>query len=338
MATEEGFISRQFGDTDDLVLTLLDNMIWPILLLVILGVLVFVPQTLRNTRSIQLLLWAAVPLGLLVLAESLCLLSGHFDLSIGSIAGFSAMFTGMLLGTCPSCWSLVSSPWLGFAIILAAGAIIGLANGIMIARVGLNPFLQTLAFLIIFEGAKTAMQTQPVTGLPTLYLDVGGTPNFAIGVLLLAFLVFGLLMRFTVFGQAVYALGSSEKSAREVGIDTSRLIIVIYTISGVLSAIAGLMLTGFVGVVPPLIGEGLVFQAFAGAVIGGVSLFGGRGKITGALGGVILIQLVQSALNNSPAVGATEIQMINGFVLLVAILLYSTQSKIRSRILASGSV
>ena len=112
----------------------------------------------------------------------------------------------------------------------------------------------------------------------------------------------------------------------------------IYTISGALSAIAGLMLTGFVGVVPPLIGEGLIFHAFAGAVIGGISLFGGRGLITGAFGGVILIQLVQSALNNSTAVGATEIQMINGFVLFIAILLYSTQSKIRSRILASGSV
>jgi ribose/xylose/arabinose/galactoside ABC-type transport system permease subunit len=98
------------------------------------------------------------------------------------------------------------------------------------------------------------------------------------------------------------------------------------------------MLTGFVGVVPPLIGEGLVFQAFAGAVIGGISLFGGRGKITGALGGVILIQVVQSALNNSQLIGATQIQMINGIVLFVAILLYSTQSKLRSRILASGAV
>lgn len=321
-----------------MVLTLLDNMIWPILLLVIVGVLAFVPQTLRNFRSIQLLMWAAVPLGLLVLAESLCLLSGNFDLSIGSIAGFSAIFTGMLLGTCPSCWGAISSPWVGFGIIVATGATIGLANGFMIAKVGLNPFLQTLAFLIVFEGAKTALQTQPVTGLPTLYLDIGGSPNFAIGVLLAMFILFGLVMRFTTFGQAVYALGSSEKSAREVGIDTERLVMVIYTISGILAAIAGLMLTGFVGVVPPLIGEGLIFQAFAGAVIGGVSLFGGRGKIAGALGGVILIQLVQSALNNSAAVGATEIQMINGVVLLTAILLYSTQSKIRARILASGSV
>ena len=100
MATDQGFIGRTFGDRDDVMLTLLDNMIWPILAIVLLGVLVFVPQTFRSAR---LILWGAVPIGLLVLAESLCLLSGHFDLSIGSIAGFSAMFTGMILGTCPSC-------------------------------------------------------------------------------------------------------------------------------------------------------------------------------------------------------------------------------------------
>jgi ribose/xylose/arabinose/galactoside ABC-type transport system permease subunit len=155
--------------------------------------------------------------------------------------------------------------------------------------------------------------------------------------LLIAFLVFGLLVRFTQFGQAVYAIGSDEHAAREVGIDGDRVIVAVYAISGLLSAIAGIMLTGFVGVVPPLIGEGLVFQAFAGAVIGGISLFGGRGKITGALGGVVLIEVIQSALDNSAAVGATQIQMINGIVLLVAILLYSTQEQIRSRILAGDT-
>jgi len=337
MSTENKVTGGLFEDRDDVVLALLDNMIWPILLVVVLGVLVTVPQTLRNLQSVRLLLWGAVPLGLLVLAESLCLLSGHFDLSIGSIAGFSAMLTGMLLGNCPSCWGLFSSPVLGFAVLLTIGGAIGVFNGVMIAKMGLNPFLQTLAVLIIFQGAKTALQTQPVTELPGLYASVGGTPLLAIGIMLAAFVVFGVVMQYTQFGQAIYAVGSSKQSAREVGIDTDRLVIAVYTISGILSALAGLMLTGFVGVVPPLIGEGLVFQAFAGAVIGGVSLFGGRGKITGALGGVILIQLIQSALNNSQAVGATEIQLINGIVLLVAILLYSTQSKLRSRILASGA-
>ena len=338
MSTTESLLGIASADRDDIILTVLDNMIWPILAVVILGIFLTVPQTFRNAQAIRLILWGAVPIGLLVLAESLCLLSGHFDLSIGSIAGFSAMFTGMVLGTCPSCWGLTTNPWIGFGLIFLIGGSVGFINGVMIGKVGLNPFLQTLAFLIIFQGAKTAMQTQPVTGLPSTYTQVGASPVFAIAVFLSMFLLLGFILKYTTFGQAVYALGSSKKSAREVGIDTERLIIAVYTMSGLLSALAGLMLTGFVGVVPPLIGEGLVFQAFAGAVIGRISLFGGRGMITGALGGVILIQVVQSALNNSPAVGATQIQMVNGIVLLVAILLYSTQEKIRARILASGSV
>ncbi len=334
MNGENIVIGRFFEDTDSLLLSLLDNMIWPILAIVILGVLAFVPQTLASASSIQLIFWAGAPLGLLVLAESVTLLSGHFDLSIGAIAGFSAMFTGMVLGNCPSCWNYSDSALLGFVLILVIGLVIGVVNGVMIAKVGLNPFLQTLAFLIILEGAKTAMQTQPVTELPVGYILPGSTALIAIGLVLGAFIAFGVVMKYTRFGQAVYAVGSDADAAREVGINTDRIIIAVYTISGLLSALAGLLITGFIGIVPPLIGENLLFQAFAGAVIGGVSLFGGRGKVTGALGGVILIEIIQTALDNSPAIEATQIQMINGFVLLIAILLYATQERIRERVLA----
>jgi len=335
MSTQQGALDRLLADTDNLLLTLLENMIWPILLLVIIAIFIAVPQTLSTFNSIQLILWGGVPIGLLVLAESICLLSGHFDLSIGAIAGLSGMLTGMVVGTCPACWGVSHNAFVGFGLIVLIGLAIGVFNGYMVGVVGINPFLQTLSFLIIVQGARTALNTQPATGLPSLYIFPGSKPKVAIGIMLVAFVLFGLVMRYTRFGQAVYATGSDERSAREVGISTSRVIIAVYAISGVLSAIAGLMITGFTGIVPPLIGDGLVFQAFAGAVIGGISLFGGRGKVTGALGGVILIQVIQSALNNSTVIGATQIQMINGIVLFVAILLYSTQESIRSRILAS---
>lgn len=324
-------------DSDRVILTLLDHMIWPILALTVVGVLLTVPQTLGSYGSIRLLLWGSVALGLLVLAESICLLSGNFDLSIGSIAGFSAMFTGMLLGSCPSCWGIISNPILGIVIVLGVGALIGFGNGILIGKYDQNPFLITLSFLIIFEGARRALNTQPVSGLPDGYTYVGAEPLVAIGILIAMFALFVFVMNYTRFGRAVYAVGSNEKAAREVGIDTSKVILLVFMISGALSGMAGLMITGFTGVVPPLIGEGMVFQAFAGAVIGGISLFGGRGNLSGALGGVILISLVESALNNSPAVGATEIQLFNGIVLLVAILLYSMQSQIRARILSGGA-
>ena len=253
-----------------------------------------------------------------------------FDLSLGSIMGFSAMLTGLLLGR----WGVISSPILGFVVILAIGGAIGLVNGVFISKLNVNPFLQTLAFFIIFQGAKTALSTQPVA-VPSGYLSPGADPNVAIGILLAAFVILGVVMRYSRFGQAVFALGSNENSARAVGISTDAVLIVVYVISGVLAGLAGLMSTGFTGVVPPLIGEGQVFPAFGAAVIGGISLDGGRGKISGALGGVLLLGVIQAALNVS-GVPATEVQVVNGVVLLIAILLYNTKERIRSRILAAG--
>ncbi|MFC7018117.1 MULTISPECIES: ABC transporter permease [Haloarcula] len=318
--------------SDDVVLTLLDNMIWPILALTLVGVMVLVPQTFRNLRSVELLLHGSVGLGFLVLAESICLISGHFDLSIGSIAGFSAMLTALMLS--PSKWAVFSDPILGFVVILAVGTVIGSTNGIMISKFGINPFLQTLAFLIIFEGLKISLSSLPVSDLPEGYTMVGSTPEYAIGLLLVTFAVAAVLMSQTNIGQSIYALGSEKESARAVGINTDRMIIAVYGLSGLLSAMGGLMLTGFTTTVSPETASGMVFPAFAAAVIGGISLFGGRGKVSGALGGVLLLSVIQSALNLS-GVGIAQIQAVNGAVLLVAILLYNTRSNIRQRVLAA---
>jgi len=318
---------------DRLVPVLLEHMIWPILLVTLVVGGLLVPQLFRNVRSFELVLYSSVPLGLLVLAESICLLSGHFDLSIGAIAGFSAVFTGMLVGGCSSCWGLVGDPFLAMGIILLVGGFIGFLNGVMIAKLNVNPFLQTLAFLIIFSGAKTALTTQPVRDLPEAYLLLGRNSTYAIGLLIAVFLLFAFIMRYTSFGQSVYAVGSSEKSARAVGVNTDRVIIMVYVISGVLAGLAGLMLTGYSTIVPPDLAENMVFPAFAAAVIGGVSLFGGRGRISGALGGVLLLGVVQSALQLS-GIQAAQIEMAEGIVLLIAILLYNFKEDIRGRILS----
>jgi ribose/xylose/arabinose/galactoside ABC-type transport system permease subunit len=332
MAVRDVFPSQDF---EGVTTTLLDNMIWPILLVVSLVIAVLVPQTFKNTRSLELVLFNAAPLGLLVLAESLCLLSGHFDLSIGAIAGFSAMFTGMLLGTCPSCWGLIANPFLAIGIILFVGGLIGLVNGVMIAKAGVNPFLQTLSFLIILEGAKIAINTQPASGLPNAYLYLGSHATTSIGILFAVFIIASLVIRFSAFGQAVYAVGSDTESARAVGVNTDRVIIAVFVLSGVLSGLAGLLITGYTTVVPPDVAENMVFPAFAAAVIGGISLFGGRGNITGALGGVLLLGVIQAALTIS-GVPASMVQMANGIVLFVAILLYNTREELRNQILTAG--
>jgi ribose/xylose/arabinose/galactoside ABC-type transport system permease subunit len=318
--------------SDEVLLPVIDRMIWPLLAVVSLGVYVLVPSTFSNLQSIELILHGSVGLGFLVLAESVCLISGHFDLSVGSIAGFSAMVAGLALS--PQKWGLVSDPAVGVLVILLVGTAAGVFNGVMVGKVGINPFLQTLATLIIFEGAKLSLSTVTVATLPDAYVAPGNESITAIALLFAAFLLVGALMRYTNYGQAIYALGSDEESARAVGIDTDRLVIGVYAFSGLLSGFGGLMLTGYASVVPPDIGSGLVFQAFAAAVIGGISLFGGRGKITGALGGVALLGLIQAALVIS-GTPPERIQLLNGVVLFVAILLYNTQTRLRERILST---
>ena len=313
------------------MLLLVDNIIWPILLLMAVAIALVVPATFQNFGSIHLMLYLAVPLGLLSLAEGIALLSGHFDLSIGAIAGFSAMLTAVMYTQ----WGLISSPIVGVAVILLVGSLIGFINGVMISKLGMNPFLQTLAFFIIFHGAKTSLSQVTVSGLPEGYLFLGDDVNVAIAVLIVAFVVMELMTKYTDLGQAIYGLGSNKESARAVGINADRVVIIVFTISGLLSGLAGLMLTGYLGVVSPDIGSGSVFPAFTAAVIGGISLFGGRGDIRGVLGGVLLLGLLQTALNVSN-VAAPQIEMINGIVLLLAILLYTARKQMRDRIIASG--
>lgn len=315
---------------------LLEHMIWPILIITLLVIGILVPQMFNNLRSLELVLYTSVPLGLLVLAESTCLLTGHFDLSIGAIAGFSAMFTAMLIGDCATCWAVIPNAYAGIIIILLVGGLIGFINGVSVAKLGVNPFLQTLAFLIIFGGAKTALNTQPVSGLPEAYTYLGSQSLLSIGLLVVMFLVFAAVMRYTNFGQSVYAVGSNQESARAVGIDTDRVIIAAYVISGLLAGLAGLMLTGYTTIVAPDIAENMVFPAFAAAIIGGVSLFGGRGLISGALGGLLLLGVVQTALNLS-GVAAAQVEMANGIVLLLAILIYTMKESIRTKVLSGGS-
>lgn len=329
MSTVEGV--QKSVRFDELALALLENMIWPILVVMSFAIWLIVPETFTNLRSFQFILHGSVGLGFVALAEGVCLISGHFDLSVGSIAGFTAMLTGLVLSA--NKWHLVSDPYLGVLVILTIGAIVGMTNGVMISKVGVNPFLQTLAFLIILQGAKLSLSTITVTGLPDEYVEIGNSPAISISLLFLTFALVALVMRYTSFGQSIYAVGSDEEAARAVGIDTDRVIIAVYVISGVLSAAGGLMLTGFIGVVPPTIGDELVFPAFAAAVIGGISLFGGRGKVSGALGGVLLLGVIQAALNLS-GTPPEQVTFVNGVVLLIAILLYNSRSNIRERILA----
>jgi ribose/xylose/arabinose/galactoside ABC-type transport system permease subunit len=317
-----------------IALWLLDNMIWPILLVALVLFSLLLPRIFSTVTNVKFLFYSSAALGVLALAESLCLLSGNFDLSIGSIAGFSAMFTALFV---TQWFPGVPAP-VGIVLILVVGATIGALNGFSVAYLGVNPFLQTLAFFIIFRGSVTVMSTLAIGDLPPIYTYAGGgllgPVRFAVPLVLSLYLVAWFVLRYTPFGLAIYATGGDEDSAAEAGIDTRRVVFLMFTLSGLLSGLAGLLLTGFVGAATPGLGDGSVFSAFAAAVIGGVSLFGGRGNVLGAFGGVLLLSALEIGLVQLQ-VDPEAIRAINGGVLLFAVLLYTFENRLRRRVLAA---
>ena len=330
----ENVVTRFGDDRTELVVTLLENMVWPILIFTFLLFGLFIPMELfYSIDNIQFIIYSSAGLGILVLAEAICLLSGNFDLSIGAIAGFTAMFSALFITQ----WFPGLGGVAGVVIALALGAFIGLLNGISIGVIGVNPFLQTLTFFIIFGEGTAILSQLSLSGMPESYLYLGrGTLfGFEVAVLLLLalFVAAGIVFKYTRIGLSVYAVGGDEQAAKEAGIDTTRIVILVYVVSGMLAGLAGLVYAGYIGTVTPTLANGQLFPAFAAAVVGGISLFGGRGKILGALAGVLLLSTIQSGLVlvNVPS---SWVQTINGVILLAAVLLYTAEARLRRRILS----
>jgi len=315
-------------------LTLLENAIWPILILTFAAFSILVPEIFSSWNNIQFILFTSAPLGLLVLAEALCLINGNFDLSIASIAGFSAMFSALFLTE----WYPGAGPYLAILLCIGMGGLIGFINGVMIGYVGVNPFLQTLVFLIIFRQSIPILSNLSISSFPETYTFLGGGEianiPFAIFILLGCFILIWLLLKYTEWGMAVYAVGGDDISAEEAGINSSRIILTVFTVSGLLSGLSGLLYTGYLGAVTVTLAEGQVFSAFAAAVIGGISIFGGRGNILGALGGVLLLSTIQAGLVMMQ-IPAQWVKVINGVILGIAVLLYTARAGLREKVLAA---
>lgn len=326
------------SDSTRKLLFLLDNLIWPVLLVAFIGFSLLLPEIFTQFQNVRFLLYTSAGIGAIALAEAVCLVSGNFDLSVGSIAGFSAMATAIILvDLFPSLPGIVGIP-----LILFIGGLIGLYNGFFIAKFGVNPFLQTLSSLIIFEGGILVMSTQSKYGLPEDYLYLGGADiaipgvasiPVAIFVMVAMFISVWFVLKNTRFGRSIYAVGGDEDSAAEAGIDTDRVVIAVYVLSGMLAAMGGLLLTGFNGGATPTLGTAQLFPAFTAAVIAGISLFGGRGNVINVLGGVLLLGTIQAGLVML-SVNPRLVQTINGVVLFAAILLYTGVEDIRERLLS----
>jgi rhamnose transport system permease protein len=277
--------------------------------------------TLDSLRIILLL----VPLILIgAMGEMLVIVARHVDLSIGSILGLTAMASGMMFRYHPEIW------WpLGFALSIGVGALLGLFNGLVVTLFRLPAIIVTLGTLSLYRGVtfimsdarqidrqfvpsqlKDMSETSPIFGIPWIII-------MSLGVALLAY----LFAMHTRVGRQVYALGSNPAAAPLRGIDVTKVTLLVFTISGALSGLAGIMYASRWGFVNPSnTGSGFEFQVIAAVVIGGVSINGGVGTVPGTVLGVLLLGCVAAALPLLGIPGTTQ-SAIYGAVILVALLI-----------------
>ena len=267
-------------------------------------------------------------LGVVVVGESLILLIGGMDLSLEATFGLAPMVAAWLIVPVAAYGSGTDlSPYLGILVLLAVGAAVGLINGLLIVKGRLNGFIVTLGMTIVLAGLQNGIvKAQSLFNLPQPFSYLGsasfGQLPVSLVVTVVIFVLVGLFLRYHRTGRAIYAVGGNPAAARAAGIKVDRIKLGAYIAGSVLAAIAGLMEAGRVSAVTGQQGyqEGIIFSVFAAAVIGGVSLKGGRGNMVGAASGVILLGLVQNILDLAN-VSNYWIEAINGAVILFALVL-----------------
>ncbi len=311
------------------IVWILNNLIWFLLLLVVLLFALlsdrfFMPMNLTN-----ILLHSTV-LGILVVGQSFVLITGNFDLSSESTLGLSALLGAWLIlpkGAPTFGGGLLLSPYIGIVAILLIGLAIGWFNGFLITRLKMNNFIVTLAMLLMVRGVMMPITAgNTMARLPDEFKFLGaasfGPIPVAVIAMVIAFAVGYIILQFRPFGRSLYAVGGSPDAALAAGIDPDRRIRQAYLISGVLAAVAGLMLAGRSGVIVQNMGKGDIFEVMAACVIGGISLNGGRGSMFGAFGGVLLLSTINSGLSLL-RISTFWIEIASGLIILIAMLIDS---------------
>ncbi|MDX3924516.1 MAG: ABC transporter permease [Shinella sp.] len=288
--------------------------IWLVMLVVIFGLFNPFFFTIFNLQNI---LVQATVLGMLAVAVSLPLLVAEIDLSIPANLGFSSAVGALATVEYGMPW------WLGMATGVGVSTLIGFFNGLCITRLRMVSLIQTLSMMIILQGALLALtQGKTITSLSEGYTWIGqaaidGWPIMPL-VFLLTLVAMAILLRRTVLGRSIYAVGGNALAANSAGIRVDRIKIAAYTIAGFLAGVGGYLLASWQMAITSSQGESFLLYAIAAPIIGGVSVFGGRGNVIGVLGGVMLLTVIQVGLAII-AVPSFYVGMIGGFMIFIAV-------------------
>lgn len=255
---------------------------------------------------------------LLAVGQLLPILTAGIDLSVGSILALSIMVMGVVVV------NMGINPILGIIVCLAVGAFSGWINGILLTKLRLpHPFISTLGMMNVARGlALIITAAAPIAGFPAAVQFIGseflGPVPVSFLLVIITYVIFHVFLTNTSTGRYIYAIGGNQEAARLSGINVDRILVVVYTLSGLMAGLAGLVMVGRVNSAFPLAGLSYELDAIAAVIIGGASFFGGVGTVWGTLIGSLIIAVLRNGLNLLNVSADFQMAVI-GFVIIAAV-------------------
>ena len=277
--------------------------------------------TLRNLTNV---LRQAAYLGTVALGQMLVILIAGIDLSVGSLVKLCVLVSAILMDGDPD------NVWIAVTLTLGLGLSVGLIHAFLINELNMSPFVVTFASLFILKGISLSISTKPIGRASSDFLMLYSEKFAGIYVIVFFFIILMFLMMFllnkTIFGRHIYAVGGNLSVAQLSGISVKKVRYGVYSLCSVLAAATGLLWLMRMGVGDPVIGNGLELNAIIAVVIGGTSLFGGRGTVIGVLGGVLLLTFTDNLL---VILGVSQFYsgLIKGLIFVAAVSLYKMENR-----------
>jgi ribose/xylose/arabinose/galactoside ABC-type transport system permease subunit len=300
----------------------------PALCLVYFAALAPFAEGFASAGNFSNILLTLLPLFLLALGQTVVLITAGIDLSVTATVALTSVIGGMVMSG-DNGW-LANSPVAGpagIAAMIATGALVGLLNGWAVALLRMPPFIVTLTTMMFVGGfAVWLTRSENLGSLPSRFTALGNELWLSLPLSLLAALFAHLMLSRSLPGRWLYAVGQNARAARVSGVPVAATICGAYVVSGVCAALASVLLTGQAQTGSPVLGRNLLLDVIGAAVIGGTSLFGGKGKVLWTLFGVLLLKLIDNSLNLLN-LSDWDIRIIKGGVILFAALMDAVRTR-----------
>lgn len=299
------------------------------IVLVAIGIFLAIerPTTFLTSRNIFNILRQSSLYAVLAVGMGMVIISGGIDLSIGAIIAYSACLGAFINSKAVD----GVSPILILLIILCAGALAGLINGLLVAKLGIPPFIATMGTLSVGSGIALLITNGSPIAYKSTWISVFGggyVGKVPVSVIVMfAVVILGyLFLKYTVTGRNIYSVGNNPRASKLSGINTEFITILVYVISGFLSSLCGLMMMGQLNSAGPNYGKGYELDTIAAAVIGGISMSGGEGNILGVALGAILMALLKNMFTMMSVSGYWQ-TIILGIVIILSVAIDCVRKK-----------